>query len=157
MGRDCRPHANLQTVKQVAGPWWGSFILYLEAGDSMLSGSTCPGVGCSASTIAKRVEHNFEIFCSLTAVSKLKQVGLAFQVKLSSLKASVLCSDLVITHALEWPSLTVQWLPVSSDPYVCHAHSSFIELCTCLLPGWLLLCTRQLVSSVSLQLAFSGC
>ncbi len=21
--------------------------------------------------------------------------------------------DLVITHALEWPSLTVQWLPVS--------------------------------------------
>jgi hypothetical protein len=22
-------------------------------------------------------------------------------------------ADLVITHALEWPSLTVQWLPVS--------------------------------------------
>lgn len=22
------------------------------------------------------------------------------------------CADLVITHALEWPSLTVQWLPV---------------------------------------------
>jgi histone-binding protein RBBP4 len=28
--------------------------------------------------------------------------------------------DLVITHALEWPSLSVQWLPVSSPlpPYV---------------------------------------
>lgn len=25
-----------------------------------------------------------------------------------------LAADLVITHALEWPSLTVQWLPVSS-------------------------------------------
>lgn len=24
------------------------------------------------------------------------------------------CADLVITHALEWPSLTVQWLPVRS-------------------------------------------
>ncbi len=23
-------------------------------------------------------------------------------------------ADLVITHALEWPSLTVQWLPVST-------------------------------------------
>lgn len=22
------------------------------------------------------------------------------------------CADLVVTHALEWPSLTVQWLPV---------------------------------------------
>ena len=26
-------------------------------------------------------------------------------------------ADLVITHALEWPSLTVQWLPVISDPF----------------------------------------
>lgn len=26
-------------------------------------------------------------------------------------------ADLVITHALEWPSLTVQWLPVSSEPF----------------------------------------
>lgn len=25
-----------------------------------------------------------------------------------------LATDLVITHALEWPSLTVQWLPVST-------------------------------------------
>jgi histone-binding protein RBBP4 len=24
--------------------------------------------------------------------------------------------DLVITHALEWPSLTVQWLPVREEP-----------------------------------------
>jgi len=24
--------------------------------------------------------------------------------------------DLVVTHALEWPSLTVQWLPVSWCP-----------------------------------------
>jgi hypothetical protein len=28
-------------------------------------------------------------------------------------------ADLVITHALEWPSLTVQWLPVS--PCAVHA------------------------------------
>lgn len=28
---------------------------------------------------------------------------------------SPLPADLVITHALEWPSLTVQWLPVSSN------------------------------------------
>lgn len=25
-------------------------------------------------------------------------------------------ADLVITHALEWPSLTVQWLPVRPSP-----------------------------------------
>lgn len=30
--------------------------------------------------------------------------------KLEDLRAA----DLVITHALEWPSLTVQWLPVRS-------------------------------------------
>jgi Histone-binding protein RBBP4 or subunit C of CAF1 complex len=24
-------------------------------------------------------------------------------------------ADLVITHALEWPSLTVQWLPVRAE------------------------------------------
>jgi len=29
----------------------------------------------------------------------------------------MLCAaDLVVTHALEWPSLTVQWLPVSTQP-----------------------------------------
>ena len=27
-------------------------------------------------------------------------------------------ADLVITHALEWPSLTVQWLPVSGPAAV---------------------------------------
>uniref|UniRef100_A0AAQ4NTK8 Histone-binding protein RBBP4-like N-terminal domain-containing protein n=1 Tax=Gasterosteus aculeatus aculeatus TaxID=481459 RepID=A0AAQ4NTK8_GASAC len=25
--------------------------------------------------------------------------------------------DLVMTHALEWPSLTVQWLPDNTSPY----------------------------------------
>ena len=30
--------------------------------------------------------------------------------------------DLVMTHALEWPSLTVQWLP-DVNRYVCTCHA----------------------------------
>jgi hypothetical protein len=36
-----------------------------------------------------------------------------------------MCADLVITHALEWPSLTVQWLPVC--PTAC-----LVSLCSTL-------------------------
>ena len=32
---------------------------------------------------------------------------------------TVRSADLVITHALEWPSLTVQWLPVRPWPGSC--------------------------------------
>ena len=35
--------------------------------------------------------------------------------------------DLVVTHALEWPSLTVQWLPVG---FVCNSYLCSSPSCT---------------------------
>lgn len=38
-----------------------------------------------------------------------------FNLQLMPLTPPLMTADLVITHALEWPSLTVQWLPVSTE------------------------------------------
>ena len=35
--------------------------------------------------------------------------------------------DLVMTHALEWPSLTVEWLPGSTTAYVSHLSFSLSD------------------------------
>jgi hypothetical protein len=43
-------------------------------------------------------------------------------------KNSAFLYDLIMTHALEWPSLTVQWLPYSSK-YDCSSYSTlFIQM-----------------------------
>eukprot|EP00250_Pteridium_aquilinum_P013719 c21529_g1_i2 orf=300-1604(-) len=41
--------------------------------------------------------------------------------------------DLVITHALEWPSLTVQWLPALPNTHHAHTHTQSFSLHTLLL------------------------
>ena len=67
-------------------------------------------------------------------------------------------ADLVITHALEWPSLTVQWLPVTLNPLLtsCWHDSPCSNCCApleCALPAS---AVSVMLSWMSIHLAEEG-
>jgi hypothetical protein len=69
-----------------------------------------------ATTCYMSLLHNEIWMCDHTTRGRITLSFNCESLPIDALSVCHDCADLVITHALEWPSLTVQWLPVSTTP-----------------------------------------